>query len=183
VLEGPRWGPEMLIAFLLFLLRLSGWGSALCVLVRRKVWYFWTLGLQFERREKSLIMAASGGMVASLTTITSAPAYSPLTTPFTPPSWCSSEYNVYYTYSGSTTPYPYLLRDISCGSDGNPVLATECFPPAMLFPGITAWGADVVYSPAVGCPAGWRTLSNDGPPVSSTPGATTGTRVYACCPE
>jgi hypothetical protein len=122
----------------------------------------------------SLTSAAGSAASSLLATTTSGPAFSPLTTRFVPPSYCSKEFNNCGFGSGLCN---YLLRDVTCGSDGRPTLATDCFPPALRFPDITAWGGDVAYSPAVACPVGWRTMSD-----SSTPGVSLGTRVVACCP-
>jgi hypothetical protein len=123
----------------------------------------------------------AGSAIASLTSavgFATAPAavpISPLTSRFVPPSYCSREFNNCGFGSGFCN---YLLRDVTCGSNGRPMLATDCFPPVSRFPDITAWGGDIAYSPAVACPYGWRTMSD-----SSTPGVSSGTRVVACCPK
>jgi hypothetical protein len=123
------------------------------------------------------IKVTSGGISGSaiMDNTMFVPAISPLTTRFVPPSYCSMEYNICDINSYSCS---FLLRDVTCGSDGYPTLASDCFPPVRRFPDISNWGDDISYSPAIACPNGWRTMSE-----SFTVTETSGSHSVKCCPS
>jgi hypothetical protein len=120
-------------------------------------------------------MAAANTITPTTIGTSTRPVYSPLTTPFLPPSYCSREFDVCEVNISSCS---FLLRDVTCGSDGYPSIASECFPPAIDLPGVLGWGIDVTYSPANACPYGWRTQRNGGTsdPLDSS-------KYAYCCPS
>lgn len=105
------------------------------------------------------------------------PSYS-IMTPFTPPSYCNnvvkSSCFLETPSSGTSTGTPtlscgYVERDQTCGSNGRPTRASECFPGSP-FP-----YSLLTYSPATGCPGGWATQSQ----IIDSSSRTTA----VCCPS
>ena len=104
---------------------------------------------------------------SNATAITTAPGiFGPLTTAFSIPDSC---YNIPVQCISDTCGWLEPFR--TCGSDGAPTPAAECYPSGTgepVDPYVTG-SADLVYGPATGCPGGWESIQ--------------GSRTVECCPS
>ncbi|KAF2130113.1 hypothetical protein P153DRAFT_230984 [Dothidotthia symphoricarpi CBS 119687] len=97
----------------------------------------------------------------------------PLTTPFVAPSYCTSQ--VVSCEITATSDCERIVRDVTCGSDGQASLASACFPGGPQALNLDASAPPFLYSPGIACPVGWTSngVYIDGNMVST----------IGCCPS
>jgi hypothetical protein len=120
-----------------------------------------------------------GAMTTAFSSASTSMFAGSIMTSFTPPSYCNnvviSACSVTTFSSGissgeASTICGDLERDLTCGSDGRATRASECFPESP-YP----YRSLLTYSPAIGCPGGWKTESLIVDPASQT--------TAVCCPS
>ncbi|KAH7378761.1 hypothetical protein BKA66DRAFT_442786 [Pyrenochaeta sp. MPI-SDFR-AT-0127] len=112
-------------------------------------------------------------MSATPTTSNSQPIIGPLTTEFAQPTYC----NFVHVRCDSSNAC-FLTRDVSCGVDSKAWWGTQCYPSGTgTFTSYTQNGqvmSGPIYSPAVSCPSGYATMTQDG---------VTDPAIIDCCPS